>query len=60
MVIDSSAILAIFFNEPEASEFEHRIAADPVRLISAATALEAAIGIEAKLGEEGGAGLICG
>ncbi|MEY9404495.1 ribonuclease VapC [Bradyrhizobium diazoefficiens] len=57
MVIDSSAILAIFLNEPEASEFEHRIAADPVRLISAATVLETGIGIESKLGDGGGAEL---
>ena len=57
MVIDASAIVAIAFNEPEAEAFEQRIADDPVRLISAATALEAAIVIEAKLGEAGGAEL---
>ena len=54
MVIDTSAILAIFLNEPEAVDLERRIAADPVRLISAATVLEAAIVIEGRLGDVGG------
>lgn len=57
MVIDASAIAAIAFNEPEAEAFERCIADDPVRLISAATVLEAAIVIETKLGEAGGAEL---
>jgi len=50
MVIDTSAIVAIAFNEPEAESFEHRIADTPVRLISAATVLEAAMVIETRLG----------
>ena len=54
MVIDTSAIVAIALDEPEALDFERRIADDPVRLISAATLLEAAIVIEARLGEAGG------
>ncbi|PRD44656.1 PIN domain nuclease [Phyllobacterium phragmitis] len=54
MVIDTSAIIAIALNEPEAAEFEMRIADDPVRLISAATMLEASIVIETRLGEAGG------
>jgi ribonuclease VapC len=54
MVIDTSAILAIALNEPEATEFEERIADDPIRLISAATALEAAIVLEKRLGDAGG------
>lgn len=54
MVIDTSAILAIILNEPEATDLERRIVADPVRLISAATLLEAAIVIEARLGDAGG------
>ena len=53
MVIDTSAIVAIALNEPEASAFELRIADDPVRLISAATILEAAMVIETRLGEAG-------
>jgi ribonuclease VapC len=54
MVIDTSAIVAIALNKPEATEFEQRIADDPVRLISAATALEATIVLEARLGDAGG------
>ncbi|MBV9566726.1 MAG: type II toxin-antitoxin system VapC family toxin [Hyphomicrobiales bacterium] len=53
MVIDTSAIVAIALNEPEAPAFELRIADDPVRLISAATILEAAMVIETRLGEAG-------
>jgi ribonuclease VapC len=55
MVIDTSAIVAIAFNEPEAKSFRERIADDPVRLISAATVFEAAMVIETRLGEAGGA-----
>jgi ribonuclease VapC len=54
MVIDTSAILAILFNEPEAEHFEIALEADPSRLISAATLLETAIVVEARLGEAGG------
>ncbi len=54
MVIDTSAIVAIALDEPEAAAFEERIADDPVRLISAATVLEAAIVLESRLGEAGG------
>lgn len=54
MVIDTSAILTILLDEPEAIDFERRVAADPVRLISAATLVEATIVIEARLGDAGG------
>jgi ribonuclease VapC len=54
MVIDTSAILAIALNEPDASEIEVRIADDTVRLISAATLLEATMVIETRLGDTGG------
>ncbi len=57
MVIDTSAIVAIAMNEPEAESFERRIADAPVRLISAATVLEAAMVLETRLGEPGGAEL---
>lgn len=57
MVIDTSAIVAIFFNEPDAPSYRERIADDPIRLISAATVLEAAMVIEARFGEAGGAEL---
>lgn len=54
MVIDTSAIVAIALDEPDAAELELRIADDPVRLISAATVLEAAIVLETRLGDPGG------
>jgi len=54
MVIDTSAIVAIALDEPEAAEFETRIAGDTVRLISAATVLEAAMVVETRLGEAAG------
>lgn len=57
MVIDTSAIVAIFFNEPDAPSYRERIADDPNRLISAATFLEAAMVIEGRFGEAGGAEL---
>ncbi len=43
MVIDTSAVVAILLGEPEAPLFARRIAADPTRLMSAMSALEAAI-----------------
>ncbi len=57
MVIDTSVLAAIAFNEPEAASFRERIADDPVRLISAASVLEAAMVIETRLGEAAGADL---
>lgn len=54
MVIDTSAISAILFNEPQAADLERRIVEDPVRLISAGTLLETAIVVEARLGDAGG------
>ncbi|MGQ3215945.1 MAG: type II toxin-antitoxin system VapC family toxin [Shinella sp.] len=57
MVIDTSAIVAIALDEPDALTFEERIADDPVRLISAATVLEAAMVLETRLGEAGGSEL---
>lgn len=54
MVIDTSAIAAILFDEPDAAALEGKIADDPVRLMSAATFLEAAIVIEARLRDPGG------
>lgn len=54
MVLDTSAILAVLFDEPEAEEVETLIAGDPVRLLSASSALEAGIVVEARFGEAGG------
>jgi ribonuclease VapC len=55
MVIDTSAIVAIAMNEPEAAGFERKIADDPLRLISAASLLEVSMVIETRLGEAGAA-----
>jgi ribonuclease VapC len=53
MVIDTSALLAILLGEPEAEEFSRSIAGDPKRLVSALSALEAAIVIHARKGPTG-------
>lgn len=53
MVIDTSAMVAVAFREAESTAFNRAIAADPIRLVSAATAFEAAMVIEASLGQEG-------
>ena len=50
MVIDTSAVLAIFLAEPERQKFLELIREDGSRLISAANALEAAIVLEARRG----------
>lgn len=54
MTIDTSALIAILLLEPEAERMANAIAADPKRLVSAISALEAGIVIEAKKGEPGG------
>ncbi|MGH7962300.1 MAG: type II toxin-antitoxin system VapC family toxin [Candidatus Binatia bacterium] len=54
MVIDTSVLLAILFDESDAEGFEIALEADSSRLMSAASVLEAAIVVEARLGEAGG------
>lgn len=54
MVIDTSAIAAIALNEADASDIERLVVNDPIRLISAATVVEATMVIETRLGETGG------
>jgi ribonuclease VapC len=54
MVIDSSAVLAILFQEPEAELFASAISDDPMRLMSTVSLLEAAIVMEARKGPAGG------
>ena len=54
MVIDTSAIIAILLEESGFERFIDSIAGDPVRLISAVNALESAIVIEARKGDQGG------
>lgn len=54
MVIDTSALIAILLGEPDAEAFAMAIVNDPKRLLSAFSALEVSIVIEAKKGEPGG------
>lgn len=54
MVIDTSAVLALLLDEPEAEPYRVALEDDETRLISAATLFEAALVIEARKGEAGG------
>ena len=54
MVIDTSALLAIFLNEPERQALLSLIQQDGSRLLSAANALESSIVLEARRGEVAG------
>ena len=54
MVLDTSALLALLLDEPEAEDFRRAVDEDATRLVSAATLLETAIVIEARKGEAGG------
>ena len=51
MVIDTSALVAIFLNEPERDRFLERIVQAEKHLISAATVVEVGIVLEARHGE---------
>jgi len=54
MIIDTSALIAILFDEPERRRFNELIEADETRLVSAATLVEASLVIEARRGEAAG------
>jgi ribonuclease VapC len=54
MVIDTSALAATFFAEPERTAFLHAITAAASRLISAASGLETGIVLEGRQGENAG------
>ena len=54
MVIDTSAVLAIFLGEPERKQFLDAILEAARRQISAATVLETGIVLESKHGESAG------
>jgi len=54
MVIDTSALLALLLDEPEAEGFRTALELDEVRLVSAATLLETAIVIESRKGDAAG------
>ncbi len=53
MVIDTSAVIAILFDEADAERFSAAIESDPTRLMSAASVLEASLVVERELGEVG-------
>ena len=53
MVIDTSAVLAVLLGEAEAEQFAKAIAADHKRLMSAFSALETGIVLEARKGPAG-------
>ena len=54
MVLDTSALIAVLLDEPEAVALRLAIEADPIRLLSAATLVETSIVIEARVGDAGG------
>jgi ribonuclease VapC len=53
MVIDSSVLIAILQNEPDAPDFASAIADSDIRLLSAANLVEASIVIERRNGDDG-------
>ncbi len=54
MVLDTSALLVLLLDEPEAEAYRAVLEDDATRLVSAATLLEAGIVVEARKGEAGG------
>jgi ribonuclease VapC len=54
MVLDTSAVIAVLFDEPERDELIRKIAADQRRLVSAATLLESSVVVESRRGEAAG------
>ena len=54
MIIDSSALLAILYREPDSPEFEQAIATTPKCRMSVANALEASIVVEGRGGVAAG------
>jgi len=54
MVIDTSAIVSILFDEPQRATLTRAIAADQVRLLSVANLLETTLVVEARRGEPAG------
>jgi ribonuclease VapC len=53
MVVDTSALVAILFREPDAERFARALGAAPVRLLSAVTRVELSCVIEGRKGETG-------
>src|SRR4051812_48666715 len=57
MVVDTSALVAILFDEPDAERFARALAAAPIRLLSAVSRVELSFVIEGRKGETGRADL---
>jgi ribonuclease VapC len=53
MVIDTSAVVAILFDEPDQNLYDAAIESAPVRLISAVTRVELSFVVEGRKGEAG-------
>jgi len=53
MIVDTSVLVAILLDEPDAEKLSAAIAANTPRIISAVSVLEASIVIESKKGEAG-------
>ena len=53
MVIDTSAVVAILFQEPDQRRYDEAIADAAVRLVSAVTRVELACVVEGRKGEDG-------
>jgi ribonuclease VapC len=53
MVIDTSAVVAILFQEPDQRRYDEAIADAAVRLVSAVTRVELAFVVEGRKGEDG-------
>jgi ribonuclease VapC len=53
VIVDTSALLAIFFDEPERDEFLRKIGASEIVGVGAPTLAETAIVVAARLGEQG-------
>ena len=54
MILDTSALLAVLFDELDADYFERMIASAATCRMSAANHLEAAMVVESRMGDEGG------
>jgi len=59
MVLDTSALLVLLLDEPEAEAYRAVLEEEETRLVSAATLLETGIVIEARKGEAGGESWTC-
>lgn len=57
MVVDTSAVVAILFDEPDAGRYAGALASAATRLISAVTRVELAFVVEGRKGEPGRADL---